>query len=211
MAYIKPGAVKGAYTWTGKRWVRTPERTDAKARLKKEVDQATVGKTKSSQGKLMETENPMAKYPGGKYKPMVAGRGAALRPKGIGAEGPKVSASKVSKKPVDTAPVADKTKPVKPTPSSAPASGSGSSSSSTTKKTAKTPAKKAATVSQSNTEWVKKGDVVNGKTVTKGYVAQKGKPERKVTANVKLVVDTTRGKAGSKVSYTKGRATKKGK
>jgi hypothetical protein len=101
------------------------------------------------------------------------------------------------------------TKPTdKPAPAPKPASGG---SSSTVKTTAKTPAKKAATVSQSNTEWVKKGDVVNGKTITKGYVAQKGKPERKVTANVKLVVDTARGKAGSKVSYNKGRATKKGK
>jgi len=203
MAYIKPGAVKGPYTWTGKRWIRTPERTDAKAQLKKEVDKAIVGKTKSSQRKLMETENPMAKYPGGKYRPMVAGRGAAIRPKGAGAEGPKVSTSKVSKKPIDTKPV---NKPVPPvTPSSnktTPSSGSSNN---------KTPAKKTAEVSQSNTEYVKKGDVVNGKVITKGYVAQKGKPERKVTANVKLVVDTTRGKAGSKVSYNKGQATKKGK
>ena len=107
---------------------------------------------------------------------------------------------------------AQKPAPTKPTPTkptaTKPVSGS---SSSTSKTTAKSPAKKMGTVSQSNTEWVKKGDVVNGKVVTKGYVAQKGKPERKVSANVKLVVDTARGKAGSKVSYTKGRATKKGK
>ena len=208
MAYIKPGAVKGAYTWTGKRWVKTPQRMSEKVAVEKEIKRETPGTHIKDVQKQSQAKTT---YPGGKYKPMVAGRGAALRPKGIGAEGPKVPASKVPKKPVDIKPVADKTKPVKPAPSGAPASGSGSSSSSTVKKTAKTPAKKAATVSQSNTEWVKKGDVVNGKTVTKGYVAQKGKPERKVTANVKLVVDTSRGKAGSKVSYTKGRATKKGK
>ena len=205
MAYIKPGSVKGAYTWTGKRWVKTPKRMSDKVAVQKEIKRETPGTHMKSVQKQSQAE---AKYPGGKYKPMVAGRGAAIRPKGLGAEGPKVAVSKVSKKPVDIKPTADKPKPVKPAPSGAPASGS---SSSTTKTSAKTPAKKAATVSQSSTEWVKKGDVVNGKTVTKGYVAQKGKPERKVTANVKLVVDTSRGKAGEKVSYNKGRATKKGK
>ena len=57
--------------------------------------------------------------------------------------------------------------------------------------------------------WVKKGEVVNGKTVSKGYVAQYGKPEKKVSARVKLSVDTKRGKAGSKVAYDKGRYVKK--
>ena len=62
------------------------------------------------------------------------------------------------------------------------------------------------TVSQSRTEWVPKGTVVNGKTVKKGYVAQKGKPEKRVTAKVKLEVDTAkRGKAGDVVSLQKGR------
>lgn len=64
----------------------------------------------------------------------------------------------------------------------------------------------AKSVSQSRTEWVPKGTVVNGKTVKKGYVAQKGKPEKRVTAKVKLEVDTAkRGKAGDVVSLQKGR------
>lgn len=64
-------------------------------------------------------------------------------------------------------------------------------------------------VSQSNTMWVKKGTVVNGKKVKKGYVAQKGKPEKRVTNKIKLVVDTDkRGKAGETVQTKKGRYVK---
>ncbi len=64
-------------------------------------------------------------------------------------------------------------------------------------------------VSQSNTMWVKKGTVVNGKKVTKGYVAQKGKPQKRVTNKIKLVVDTDkRGKAGETVETKKGRYVK---
>ena len=67
-------------------------------------------------------------------------------------------------------------------------------------------------VSQSNTMWVKKGTVVNGKKVKKGYVAQKGKPEKRVTNKIKLVVDTDkRGKAGETVTTKKGRYVKSNK
>lgn len=41
-------------------------------------------------------------------------------------------------------------------------------------------------VSQSRTQWVRKGDVVNGQVVTKGYLAQYGKPGKRVTANVRI-------------------------
>ncbi len=207
MAIIKPGAVKGPYTWTGKRWVRTPQRMSDKVAIAKEIKQNPSNK---------KAANAAASYPGGmpamsKTSPVNSGKKVI--------EGPKSSTSKPTaaqvanarnpgQKPAPTKPTATKPTPTKPT-ATKPAS---SSSSSTSKTTAKSPAKKMGTVNQSNTEWVKKGDVVNGKTITKGYVAQKGKPERKVTANVKLVVDTARGKAGSKVSYSKGQATKgKGK
>jgi hypothetical protein len=64
-------------------------------------------------------------------------------------------------------------------------------------------------VSQSNTQWVKKGDIVNGKKVKKGYVAQKGKPEKRVTNKIRLVQDTAkRGKAGDVVQTKKGRYVK---
>ena len=67
-------------------------------------------------------------------------------------------------------------------------------------------------VSQSNTMWVKKGTVVNGKKVKKGYVAQKGRPEKRVTNKIKLVVDTDkRGKAGETVQTKKGRYVKSSK
>jgi hypothetical protein len=58
--------------------------------------------------------------------------------------------------------------------------------------------------------WVKKGDVVNGKKVEKGYVAQYGKPEKRVTNRVKLEVDTPkRGKAGDVVRLKQGSYVKK--
>lgn len=60
-------------------------------------------------------------------------------------------------------------------------------------------------VSQSRTEWVKKGTIVGGKKVKKGYVAQKGKPEKRVTAKVRLETATRRGKAGDVAEYKKGR------
>lgn len=60
-------------------------------------------------------------------------------------------------------------------------------------------------VSQSRTMWVKKGTVVGGKAVKKGYVAQYGRPEKRVTAKIKLEESTRRGKAGDVAEYKKGR------
>jgi hypothetical protein len=65
-------------------------------------------------------------------------------------------------------------------------------------------------VSQSRTQWVKKGDIVNGKKVEKGYLAQKGKPAKKVTARVNIVTDTESGKkAGETYRYKTGRTANK--
>lgn len=62
------------------------------------------------------------------------------------------------------------------------------------------------TVSQSRTMWVKKGDIVNGKKVEKGYLAQLGKPEKRVTAAVRMVTATKSGKkAGEVYRYKAGR------
>lgn len=61
-------------------------------------------------------------------------------------------------------------------------------------------------VSQSRTMWVAKGTVVGGKKVKKGYVAQYGKPERRVTGNIRLETKTAkRGKKGDVVSVKRGR------
>lgn len=65
------------------------------------------------------------------------------------------------------------------------------------------------TVSQSRTMWVKKGEIVNGKKVEKGYLAQYGKPEKRVSASVKIVTDTESGKkAGEVYRYKAGRTVK---
>lgn len=62
------------------------------------------------------------------------------------------------------------------------------------------------TVSQSRTMWVKKGDIVDGKKVEKGYLAQLGKPEKRVTAAVRIVAATKSGKkAGEVYRYKAGR------
>jgi hypothetical protein len=59
-------------------------------------------------------------------------------------------------------------------------------------------------VSQSRTEWVKKGTIVNGKAVPKGYLAQKGKPEKKVSATVSMVTGGQAG-MGASATYKQGR------
>lgn len=69
-------------------------------------------------------------------------------------------------------------------------------------------AEKRKPVSQSRTMWVKKGTVVNGKPVAKGYVAQYGKPERRVTGKVTLTRQTGSTAAGETVRYEKGRRVK---
>jgi hypothetical protein len=56
--------------------------------------------------------------------------------------------------------------------------------------------------------WVKKGTVVGGKKVKKGYVAQKGKAEKRVTARIKLEEATRRGKVGDVAVYKSGRYKK---
>lgn len=64
-------------------------------------------------------------------------------------------------------------------------------------------------VSQSRTMWVEKGAVVDGKTVKKGYLAQYGKPTKRVTANVRAVKGNAAGmKAGSVTRYKAGRKVK---
>jgi hypothetical protein len=59
--------------------------------------------------------------------------------------------------------------------------------------------------------WVTAAESKTGK----GYLAQKGKPEKRVTARVKIQTDTESGKkAGTTYGYSKGRSTgqvKKGK
>lgn len=62
-------------------------------------------------------------------------------------------------------------------------------------------------VSQSDTEWVKKGTVLsNGKTVKKGYVALKTARNKKLKGKVKLVVKTRGKESGSVINAQRGKA-----
>ena len=95
-------------------------------------------------------------------------------------------------------PAKPKAAPAKPKATPRPQSGGVTPAQAKAKKAAAD--KKKPAISQSDTQWVKKGDMVNGKAVKKGYVSRKDNAEKKVTARVKLVVDTPgRGKAGDVV------------
>jgi hypothetical protein len=209
---VKPGSERDGMVWTGYTWVTKPKLRLQQINLNKQIEEALrrgVGGASNAASAERRWKSRSAK------SGAVAGAVAAAKRK------PPTTKPPGGPKPQTTADKRDRISPAKPKPKpeppkqdvkNPPRGGSSSSSSpSRGSSTSKAPAKKAPTVSQSRTQWVKKGDVVGGKTVTKGYVAQYGKPEKKVTANVKLVTDTSRGKAGQKVSYTKGRATKKGK
>jgi hypothetical protein len=212
MAFIKPGTEIKGYIWTGERWAKKPERTSDKAKLQREIE-AGRRNLQSWQEKRQK-----ATYPGGapqmsQSTKKSTSRGTPMRP--TSGSKPKPDTKKPTVKPTTTSSSTPKPAVTKPTT----ASTSKKTSTTPTAKPkptgltvgggrTKTPASKRPAVSQSNTEWVKKGDVVGGKVVQKGYLAQKGKPEKKVTARVKLVTDTSKGKAGQKVSYTKGRASK---
>lgn len=200
MAIIKPGTIIGGYTWTGKRWAKTPERTADKVAIQKEIEQGKSANINKS-AKTM--------YPGGSPRMSKSSRTTSGS---RNAEGPKRSvakptagktaaANKPAQKPVNKPAPPKQTSATKP--ATKPSSASKPSTSGSTQK--KTAPPKGKPVSQSNTMWVKKGDTVGGETVKKGYLAQYGKPEKKVTAKVKLVAGE---KAGQKVTYSKGRKVK---
>lgn len=114
----------------------------------------------------------------------------AARNKNTEANKPKSTSKETPAKP--------KAAPAKPKATPRPQSGGVTPAQAKAKKAAAD--KKKPAISQSDTQWVKKGDIVNGKAVKKGYVSRKDNPEKKVTARVKLVVDTPgRGKAGDVV------------
>jgi len=204
----KPGTERGGFIWTGKTWVAKPNSKLRQIALNKEIANF-VKKRYDTYADAADSERS--------WKSRTAKSGAVSGAVAAAKSKPPAMTPPGGPKPQTTADKRDRLNPAKPKPTPPkpdtknPSGGGSSSSPSRGSAASKAPAKKASTVSQSRTQWVKKGDVVGGKTVAKGYVAQYGKPEKKVTANVKLVTDTSRGKAGQKVSYTKGRATKKGK
>jgi hypothetical protein len=208
----KPGTERNGMIWTGETWVYKPKLKAQQISLKKKIEEFV----RKGYGNATTAANAEKSWKSRSAKSGTVSSGVAstkrkpptIKPPG----GPKPQTTADKRDRLSPAKPKTKPEPPKQDVKNPPRGGSSSSSSpSRGSSTSKAPAKKAPTVSQSRTQWVKKGDVVGGKTVTKGYVAQYGKPEKKVTANVKLVTDTSRGKAGQKVSYTKGRATKKGK
>lgn len=191
MAEKKPG-----YVWTGKRWVKKPKTTHEKVTYEKEVKAASK-KNKPFPYNLFKSgaEEPdraaKSKYPGGEYRPMQKKNASAPKPAGRNLP---VGTTGSGKKPSASG-----------SPSPAPSKASGSARSGAKPAASAKPMK---TVDQSRTEWVTKGTKLSdGTVVKKGYLAQKGKPEKKVTANVKIQTDTTSGKkAGQTYSYNKGKS-----
>lgn len=60
-------------------------------------------------------------------------------------------------------------------------------------------------ISQSDTQWNPAVKNAAGKVIKKGYLSEKGKPKKRVTAAVKMVVDTQGRKAGETQKYSSGR------
>ena len=60
-------------------------------------------------------------------------------------------------------------------------------------------------VDQSRTQWNPAVKNAAGKVVQKGYVSQKGKPEKRVTGAVRLVTETGGKRAGQTQKYSAGR------
>jgi len=64
-------------------------------------------------------------------------------------------------------------------------------------------------ISQSNTKWFKKGSKLPDGTTAKRSLVWNTKSNKRVTGSVKMVVNTAKAKAGSKVKYNAGRTTVK--
>lgn len=213
---IKPGDERGNYVWTGTRWRIKPQRTADKVALQREiaafkrsaaVSAAGRGTAPSVTSTLSRTA--MASWPGKRGAPMTRGRTAPAPPKTP--ERPfNANEGKAQKgsKGITTKPKTEEKKVEKPKSSGKSEGqmfGGGGNAGAKRKSQRAMP-----TVSQSRTMWVKKGTVVGGKEVKKGYLAQYGRPEKRVSANVQIVAETTSGKkAGETYAYKKGRSGKK--
>lgn len=197
---IRPGDKKNGFVWTGRRWVREPQRQADKVRIRKEIEsyqRAAVGKgsvaPKSTAAGLT--------YPGGtpRMTGVAQSRASEAAPTtknySAGAKRYRPMASAPSKKSVESK--ASSTA----TPSTQAASSSKRPSTNGTAKQSKSKP-----VSQSRTMWVAKGTRLSDGTIAqRGYLAQYGKDTKKVTGRVRLETKTGGKKAGSVVSYRKGK------
>lgn len=204
MAVTKPGTAKGDYIWTGFKWVRKAQRTNDKVIQQKLLAKEKERYYNSVPLKESNKGQPLASYPGQRApamrKPLAASAPAAATPA-------KTSTYDYSRRPARTVNGSPKTLPPSGSGPSASAGNGSGGGAGTTRRADRTPARK---VLQQNTEWVKKGQTVGGKVVAKGYLAQKGKQEKRVTARVKIQTATESGKkAGSTYAYKAGKTVKK--
>lgn len=233
----KPGDTRkspsgATYIWTGRAWVPQPKLKAQQIALQQQIKKAntkgswleewwnaagpTSGQNKPANaerswksrfatsgtvsGAMAKTDKPASSAKGAPRRGFTgatsADVGRASKPVLLGGAGKKKDSSSSAKTSASNG---------KPSRSSGGASSRSSSSAPSRAGGGRKPS-----VSQSNTEWVKKGTMVNGVEVKKGYLAQKGKPEKRVTANVRMVKGNVAGyKAGSTAQYKAGRRTKK--
>lgn len=225
---VKPGDTRrsstgGTLIWTGRAWVPMPRLRAEQTALRKKIAEAERG------GSILQNplgiNRPTTGDAERSWKSRTAQSGTvvlAMRNAGgpststkksdrTATSGTVTSAMSSAKAKSPSRPPKDKT-PSRPSSSTSSSSASSSSSRKPARKATAAGGGRKPAVSQSNTMWVKKGTMVNGVAVPKGYLAQYGKPEKRVTANVRAVKGNAAGmKAGSVTQYKGGRKVKKGK
>jgi hypothetical protein len=216
---VKPGdtrrsATGGTLIWTGRAWVPMPRLRAEQTALRKKISEA--------QGRGNFWDNPLGinRPTTGDAERSWKSRGAtsgtvssatASRGRGTGYGASTITSQ--SKMPATKKPAPKNPKPKESAPKSSAAAPSRSSAgAASSRNPSQAGGGRKPSVSQSKTMWVAKGTMVNGETVKKGYLAQYGKPEKRVTANVRAVKGNAAGmKAGSVTQYKGGRKVKKGK
>ena len=199
MAVTKPGTAKGDYIWTGFKWVRKAKRTSNKVTQQKLLDKEKARYYNSVPLRESNKAQPLASYPGQRApamrKPLSASAPAAVTPA-------KTSTYDYSRRPARVVNGSPKTMPATSGTSTSTGRGSGGGTGGV-RNVDRKPMRK---VLQQNTMWVKAVDSPTGK----GYLAQRGKPEKRVTARVKIQADTeSNKKAGSTYVYKAGKTIKK--
>lgn len=196
MAVIKPKTVKGDYIWTGYKWVRRAKRTNDKVIQDRMLDKEQTRYYNT--GGADRRSQPLASWPGQRAPAMrkpVSASSPAAKPA-------KTSTYDYSRRPARAVSGSPETMPPPSGTSTSTGRGSGGGTGGVRKGDRK-PMRK---VLQQNTMWVKAVDSPTGK----GYLAQRGKPEKRVTARVKIQTDTESGKkAGSTYAYKAGKTVKK--
>ena len=196
MAVIKPKTVKGDYIWTGYKWVRRAKRTNDKVIQDRMLDKEQT-RYYNTGGWGDRRSQPLASYPGG--APAMRKPASASSP---AAKPAKTSTYDYSRRPARSVSGPPKAMPATSGTSTSTGRGSGGGTGGVRNGDRK-PMRK---VLQQNTMWVKAVDSPTGK----GYLAQRGKPEKRVTARVKIQTDTESGKkAGSTYAYKAGKTIKK--